>query len=607
MHDWHYFFHHVPQNLDEGIYRIFEPQWKAEILHWFGREDVVHEQKEEFIKALIDFDDGCGDFYRYRAYFLACEALAHFPDCSLGDAIVGQLLKWSYAYFRQDKRDWKIYPDPVVKAARTVLEATDKKRVIAAFVRIVHTTNSRSILRLAAEKLGQLDPGNKTAIAALVLLIQDESIGAIQSLAKIGYGNEIALSEAKPKAIAALVHLMETTLKKDICYAAIAALRKIGYGNETAITALIGFLQTNRDDNICFEAVETLSKITPDNIAAITALVHILETTQNPYLLGRTAEYLVQIAPGNVAGIAALCERLETTQEQYFRLRVATSLVKFAPGNAVALNALVQILETPRDRFIRLLAAESLAQTDSYRQKAIDTLLELAQTFYSYEYYELLFMSASSDYEYLETCYLPAIACLENIDPTHQLALKTLVQLIQTSQNKWIVKAAAQELGRVGTGKEAEVAALVQLLTSTEDECTQMSAAISLGQINPGNQMAIATLVRLIENSENSHICWRAAHNLGKIGVGDEIAIATLVQFIQTFQDEYQESILGIANSLQEILKDKPLSPVVTALKDYLGEKVYKNDSYRYEAAYSLIWHCAQTMSYPEFYNAWHA
>jgi HEAT repeat protein len=607
MHDWHYFFHHVPQNLDEGIYRIFEPQWKAEILHWFGREDVVHEQKEEFIKALIDFDDGCGDFYRYRAYFLACEALARFPDCSLGDAIVGQLLKWSYAYFRQDKRDWKTYPDPVVKTARTVLEATDRKRVIAAFVRIVHTTKSRSILRLAAERLGQLDLGNKTAIAALVLLIQDESIGAIQSLAKIGYGNEIALSEAKPKAIAALVHLMETTLKKDICYAAIAALKKIGYGNETAITALIGFLQTNRDDNICFEAIETLSKIAPDNLGAIAALVHIIETTQNPYLLGRTAEYLLQIAPGNVAGIAALCQRLETVQDEYFRLKVATNLVKLAPGNAVALNALVQILETTRFRFIRFLAAESLAQTDAYRQKAIDTLLQLAQTFDYYEYYEPRYLLESGDYGYYETVYLPAIACLENIDPTHQLALKTLVELIQTSQDKWIVKAAAQELGRVGTGKEAEVAALVQLLTSTEDECTQMSAAISLGRIEPGNQMAIATLVKLIENSERSYICWRAAYNLGKIGVGDEIAIATLVQFIQTFQDEYQESILCIANSLQGILKDKPLSPIVTALKDYLGEKVYKNDFYRYEAAYSLIWHCAQTMSYPEFYNAWHA
>lgn len=162
MNDWQYFFDR-PQNLDAGIYRIFEPQWKAEILHWFGREDVPKEQKEEFIQALIDFDDGCGDFYRYRAYFLAAEALSQFKECSLGDEIVGQLLKWSYAYFRQDKREWKIIPAPLVKSARVALQVTDRERVVAAYTYLVHTTESRSTLRIAAQRLGQLDPGNKSA------------------------------------------------------------------------------------------------------------------------------------------------------------------------------------------------------------------------------------------------------------------------------------------------------------------------------------------------------------------------------------------------------------------------------------------------------------
>lgn len=79
MNDWRYFFHHVPGNLDKGTYRIFEPEWKAEILQWFSREDIPKEQKEEFVKALVDFDDGCGNFYRYRAFFLASEALAYRP------------------------------------------------------------------------------------------------------------------------------------------------------------------------------------------------------------------------------------------------------------------------------------------------------------------------------------------------------------------------------------------------------------------------------------------------------------------------------------------------------------------------------------------------
>jgi hypothetical protein len=305
MHDWHYFFNHVPSNLDAGTYRIFEPQWKAEILDWVGREDVAKEKKEEFIKALIDFDDKCGNYYRYRAYFLASEAIAQFNDCSLADAIVEQLLKWSYAYFRQDKRDWKVYPETLVNQARVALEATDQQRVIAAFVQLVHTTESRTVLRLAAQKLGQLNPGNKTAIAALVQLLQvikdevkykvihnleelDGNETAIATLVqllqkakaaedieepyilntfyflkRIGYGNQMAID--------GLIQVIETTLNKAICEEAIVALGNIGYGNEIAIAALVQFLQKNQGDNICFAAAKALWQINPGNITTINA------------------------------------------------------------------------------------------------------------------------------------------------------------------------------------------------------------------------------------------------------------------------------------------------------------------------------------------------
>jgi hypothetical protein len=156
MHDWQRFFNHIPDALDQGIYRIFEPQYKPEILHWFSREDISVQEKEAFIAALVDFDDSCGGFYRYQAYFLAAEAIASFPDCTQAETIVMQLLKWSYAYFRQDKRDWKSYPQSIVEAARVALERTVRERVITHFVNLLHTTQSRTVLRLAAEKLGKL-------------------------------------------------------------------------------------------------------------------------------------------------------------------------------------------------------------------------------------------------------------------------------------------------------------------------------------------------------------------------------------------------------------------------------------------------------------------
>ena len=105
MNDWYNFFNCVDDNLATSTYRIFEKQSKTEIFDWFSREDVAKEQKEDFIQVLVEFKDDCSDFYHYRAYLLAAEALNYFKDCSREDAIALQILKWSYSFFRQDKQD----------------------------------------------------------------------------------------------------------------------------------------------------------------------------------------------------------------------------------------------------------------------------------------------------------------------------------------------------------------------------------------------------------------------------------------------------------------------------------------------------------------------
>jgi predicted NACHT family NTPase len=80
--DWDFFLPRThdndnPKPVSER-YRIFEPQWKEVILLWLGREEVEREQKDEFIKVLVEFEDGCKEysfgykgFYEYRAYLLA--------------------------------------------------------------------------------------------------------------------------------------------------------------------------------------------------------------------------------------------------------------------------------------------------------------------------------------------------------------------------------------------------------------------------------------------------------------------------------------------------------------------------------------------------------
>jgi predicted NACHT family NTPase len=106
--DWDFFLprahdNHNPQPVSER-YRIFEPQWKEVILLWLGREEVEKEQKEKFIKVLVEFEEGCKDFYKCQAFFLAAVGIAEFSNCSFADAIVAQIVEYGFGYFNRKKR-----------------------------------------------------------------------------------------------------------------------------------------------------------------------------------------------------------------------------------------------------------------------------------------------------------------------------------------------------------------------------------------------------------------------------------------------------------------------------------------------------------------------
>ncbi|MEH1893750.1 MAG: hypothetical protein V7K94_00255 [Nostoc sp.] len=576
MHDWQYFFNHDRSNLNQATYHIFEPEWKAEILHWFSQKNVDKRQKEDFIQALIGFDEGCGDFYRYRAYFLAAEALSQFPECSLGDAIVEQLLKWSYAYFRQDKRDWQILPKPLVKTARKTLELTDRKRVIAAFVHLVHTTESRSILQVAAEKLGTLDPGNKSAIAALMLLIQQNNshLGtAIRSLEKIGYGNETVITTliqfikitpwavihslgqigcGNETAIAALIQFIkmkpdeitnEWLMLEDIYEGAIKALGNIAYGNQIAIATLIDFIQRYKDDLICSDAAKALWDIDPGNAIALNILVQILETTDNTSLLDMSVRYLMVIDPGNKAVITILTQRIKTTENEFFRCKAALCLGKFDSGNRVAITTLSKILETAEEEWVYFHAADILAPTNDYQQQIIKAMWKMVNL---------------KD----ERTSLDALFILLEIDSNNQQAFNTLIRLLNTTKHESILTSAAYHLQQFNLSIKLETKKLNEL---------------------------IAVFIRLIQTYQDLAV--KENEN------GDLFPSEWL---------SYESGLLDIADNLTSVIQKEHLPQVVITLKDYLSEQFYKNNSYRYEAVFKIIWHCAENLTYPDFYKAWH-
>ena len=116
---WQDFFAPNPQDTDRGSYLVFETDRQAEILDWFKRKDIPIAEKDRFIHSLINFDDDCGGFFEFRAYFLAAKYIAVFPDSSFADEIAEQLLDWSQGNFSSDD-----------ERPKSIKAATTKKKII---------------------------------------------------------------------------------------------------------------------------------------------------------------------------------------------------------------------------------------------------------------------------------------------------------------------------------------------------------------------------------------------------------------------------------------------------------------------------------------------
>ncbi len=132
-----------------------------------------------------------------------------------------------------------------------------------------------------------------------------------------------------------------------------------------------------------------------------------------------------------------------------------------------------------------------------------------------------------------------------------------------------------------------------------------MDAAYTLEKIDKDHSVAIAYLVELIRNSGDEDTRRQAADSLGAIDKDHPVAFSALVESLGTSQDNNNRR--QAAESLEKICQDNPVAIVaVSGLKDCLTSQINQNDFNRYEICYKVIGDCAQNMTYPDFYQAWH-
>ena len=301
--DWHYFLKHVPENPKQGTYHIFEPQWKEVILLWLGREDIQNKDKEEFIKALVDFQDGCGEwskidrvnrgFYEFQTYFLAAQGIVEFNDDSLIDEIVQQVIRYGFGYLNaKPQAQWESFLDRIKYEALNILPTTNTIKAIEGSTAFLSNPQVDSdTRRRAADSLGKIGVGNQTAINSLIKVIRDPEVDseirwlAAYSLGKIGVGNQTAIDGL-------IKVIRDPEVDSEIRMLAAYSLGKIDPGNQTAIEGLTTvILDRQVDSEIRRRAAESLEEIDPGNQTAIKGLTTFLLDPQVDSYTRRWAAY----------------------------------------------------------------------------------------------------------------------------------------------------------------------------------------------------------------------------------------------------------------------------------------------------------------------------
>ncbi|WP_414513462.1 HEAT repeat domain-containing protein [Nostoc sp. PCC 9305] len=410
IENWDEFLNHDPDNPAQGVYRIFAPQWKEVILLWLGRrEENLKQQKQEFIDALVNFQDRCGNwerenvdkgFYEYQSYFLAAAGIAEFKDCSQADEIVAQIVKWGFGY-SPEKQKWVKFIKPIEDTSQLALQQTERTTAIAVLVQLLKFPNlDDDTYKLVVRNLGWIGTGNEKAIAALVAVLQSTTVDdftrrlATENLGWIGTGNE--------KAIAALVAVLQSTTVDDftrrlaaeslgtIHPAALVELPQstdVSNDKRWAAAKMPGTMETfNNVYDIIMGTVRSAALDQHFRMMAAgslgtsdpTALVALLQSTDK-YELWAVAERLGTIGTGNEFAIAALVELLQsTTVDDFTRRLAAESLVTIGTNNEFAIAALVELLQsTTVDDKTRSQIAESLGTIHPGNEFAIAPLIEL--------------------------------------------------------------------------------------------------------------------------------------------------------------------------------------------------------------------------------------
>jgi HEAT repeat protein/energy-coupling factor transporter ATP-binding protein EcfA2 len=521
-------------------YRIFEPQWKEVILLWLGRENI-EAQKQEFIDALVNFDDGCGEwewenigkgFYEYRAYFLAASGINEFKSHSLANKIVNQLVNLGFGYFSHKKLEWQNYIGVIsgYVMINKILTQTDKLSTLHEICSLLENPQyPESSYRRAISVLGEIGQGDYQSISVLNRVLNNTKNPEIKRQVLI------SLNKIESGQLSTIDRSIKTTT-------IISAHHKKIFNPENIdkIQHFIELLLNEKSDNTTrMDALTQLKRASQEDSRIINALVEVIEKANDPSLRYYALHCLDQIDRGGIAVTRVSMKIIENFKNE--------------------------------DEDVLFKAVRSLKQTDMTNDtNSVDCLLSI-----------LTETNENKD-KNVQITLLEAVGKVGHDNPK---AIDKLTGILANTKDEEIRFYSADSLGRINPGNCKAVAVIIEILENTKHQYTSI----------------VHDFLKSFEDFWESS---KALDSLGEIGNGSKNAIHALVKVLEITKAEYARR-RATKSLLKIITTDEHRQAVVSLLQPHLNTETYENNFDLFKDCYVVLWHCAQNLPYPTFYKAW--
>ncbi|MEH2316917.1 NACHT domain-containing protein [Nostoc sp.] len=342
--DWHYFLNHVRNNPEKGIYRIFEAKWQEVIILWMQRNDL-QENQNNFNNCLMNFEDNCWGFYSKIASNLAQLCREKVNDLNIFDKAISNFSKLADSFTRNDL---KLDIDAILSNIRDSNELS----------KILESENTLESKYKIISTLCDIKSSEEFSVLIKELLNSKNRDIRLCAATRLG-----ELDPSNNKSIETLINLMENRdhedyslyerecLFEDIVWA-INKLRNIeGYDYSQLVKNAINIINTHEDVYMRIEFLEMLQKIGVDNSEFVELLKHLIEPDKNPYLRAKSAYILALIQPSNPTTINTLEELLiqDSIDNNFSCLEVIENLLEIDSGNSTAIENLSILILISKD------------------------------------------------------------------------------------------------------------------------------------------------------------------------------------------------------------------------------------------------------------------